>query len=110
MKEQLNALRERALTELQTLNDPKAMEEFRVRLLGKKGEVTALLRGMGAVPAEERPAMGQLINSLRAELEEALSEALKSGHGYVIDCAIFMDEMVRPMVGGGSHITEFMIN
>ena len=44
------------------------------------------------------------------ELEEALNEALNCGHGYVIDCAIDMDEMVRPMVGGGSHITQFMID
>ncbi len=73
MKEQLNALRQRALDELATLSEPRALEDFRVRMLGKKGEVTALLRGMGAVPAEERPAMGQLINSLRAELEAALA-------------------------------------
>ena len=45
-----------------------------------------------------------------AELECALHEALSCGHGYIIDCAIDMDEMVRPMVGGGSHITQFMIN
>lgn len=44
------------------------------------------------------------------ELQEALHEALHCGHGYVIDCQIFTDEMVRPMVGGGSHITDFMIN
>ncbi|MDY5220228.1 MAG: biosynthetic-type acetolactate synthase large subunit [Eubacteriales bacterium] len=44
------------------------------------------------------------------ELEAALHEALECGHGYVIDCAIDMDEMVRPMVGGGSHITQFMID
>ena len=44
------------------------------------------------------------------ELEAALQEALACGHGYVIDCAIDIDEMVRPMVGGGSHITEFMLN
>lgn len=73
MKEQLEALRASALAELATLEEPRALEEFRVRLLGKKGEVTALLRGMGAVPAEERPAMGQLINGLRTELEEALA-------------------------------------
>ncbi|MBP3434926.1 MAG: phenylalanine--tRNA ligase subunit alpha [Clostridia bacterium] len=73
MKEQLQALRERALAELAELAEPRALEDFRVRLLGKKGEVTALLRGMGAVPAEERPAMGQLINSLRAEIEDALA-------------------------------------
>ncbi len=45
-----------------------------------------------------------------AELEAALQEALACGHGYVIDCVIDIDEKVRPMVGGGSHITEFMLN
>ncbi|MBQ8554948.1 MAG: acetolactate synthase large subunit, partial [Clostridia bacterium] len=44
------------------------------------------------------------------ELEEALNEALSCGHGYVIDCVIDIDEKVRPMVGGGSHITDFMLN
>ena len=47
---------------------------------------------------------------LQAELEDAIKEALEYGHGYVFDCAIDTDEMVRPMVGGGSHITEFMID
>lgn len=74
MKEKLEALREKALGELETLETPKELEEFRVRLLGKKGEVTELLRGMGELPAEERPKMGQLINQLRGELETALSE------------------------------------
>ena len=73
MKEQLSALRETAMAELQTLNDPKQLEDFRVRYLGKKGSVTALLRGMGALSAEERPVMGQLVNWLRQELEEAVS-------------------------------------
>ncbi len=44
------------------------------------------------------------------ELEKAIKEALACGHGYVIDCVIDMDEKVRPMVGGGSHITDFMLN
>lgn len=74
MKEQVNSLRQRALTELADLQQPKELEDFRVRFLGKKGEVTALLRGMGALPAEDRPAMGQLINELRNELETALEQ------------------------------------
>ena len=44
------------------------------------------------------------------ELETALNEALACDTGYIVDCAIDIDEMVRPMVGGGSHITEFMLN
>ena len=43
------------------------------------------------------------------QLEEAIRDALAWGHGYVIDCTINMDEMVRPMVGGGSAITKFII-
>jgi len=73
MKEQLEALRHEALSQLQGLNTPKELEDFRVRYLGKKGSVTGLLRGMGALPAEERPVMGQLVNQLRQELEEAVS-------------------------------------
>ncbi len=74
MKTQVEALRTAALGALAELNTLKELEEFRVHYLGKKGEVTALLRGMGAIPAEERPAMGQLINQLRSELERSLEE------------------------------------
>ncbi len=52
---------------------------------------------------------GWRVNNV-ADFESALTQALNSDKGSVIDVAIYMDEMVRPMVGGGSHITEFMIN
>ena len=74
MKEQLEALRVTALEELKGLNSPKELEDFRVRYMGKKGSVTGLLRGMGALPAEERPVMGQMVNQLRQELEEAVAQ------------------------------------
>ncbi len=45
-----------------------------------------------------------------AELERAIEEARDYGHGYIIDCAIDTDEMVRPMVSGGAHITEFIVS
>lgn len=74
MKEKLEALRRQALQELEALHTPKELEEFRVRVMGKKGPLTELLRGMGTLPAEERPQMGQLVNQLRAQLEEKLHE------------------------------------
>ncbi len=74
MKEKLNALRTEALEQLSNLDTPAALEEFRVRYMGKKGCITELLRGMGALPAEERPQMGQLVNELRQLLEKALAE------------------------------------
>ncbi len=85
MKEQLEALRQKALAELEALSSMKDVENFRIRMLGKKGELTGLLRGMGALPAEERPIVGQMVNELRAQLEEqlgaretALAEAAKN--------------------------------
>ncbi len=74
MKDKLQALREQALSELGSLHALKDLEDFRVRYMGKKGELTGLLRGMGALPAEERPVMGQLVNELRARLESAVEE------------------------------------
>ncbi len=74
MKQQLEALRKQALEELNTLDTPKALEEFRVRMVGKKGQFTQMLRSLGTLPAEERPAMGALINAARAEVESALEQ------------------------------------
>ena len=56
------------------------------------------------------PRAGQPSSDMVLAGRNALREALESDTGYIIDCAIDIDEMVRPMVGGGSHITEFMLN
>ena len=72
MKEQLEQIRQATLAEVESLGDLPALESVRVRVLGKKGELTALLKQMGKLSAEERPVMGQLANSIRAELEARL--------------------------------------
>ena len=69
MKEKLEELRRQALDRLESLPDKKELEELRVKVMGKKGSLTELLRGMGSLPAEERPKAGQLVNQLRQELE-----------------------------------------
>ena len=74
MKEQLQKIKESTLSEIAALSDSKALEDLRVKVLGKKGELTAILKQMGKLSAEERPLMGQLANDVRAELEAALSE------------------------------------
>ena len=74
MKEQLEQLKAAALAALQEADSPAALDELRVRYLGKKGEVTAVLKQMGKLSAEERPIMGQLANSVRAEIEEKLED------------------------------------
>lgn len=78
MKEQLEEMRRQALEELSSTQAVKDLEDFRVRFMGKKGAVTGLLRGMGALPAEDRPKMGQLVNQLRQELEDAVADKMRT--------------------------------
>ncbi|MBR7142917.1 MAG: phenylalanine--tRNA ligase subunit alpha [Clostridia bacterium] len=75
MQETLRDLQQRALPEIQQTEHPEALEALRVKYLGKKGELTAVLRQMGSLSAEERPAMGQLANQVREEVEKALQSA-----------------------------------
>lgn len=74
MKEQLQKIKEQAAAELSALTDSKALEDLRVKFLGKKGELTAILKQMGKLSAEERPVMGQLANDVRTYLEAAINE------------------------------------
>ena len=74
MQDQLKAIREHVMEELKEVRDTSALEQLRVRVLGKKGELTGILRGMGKLPAEERPRMGQIVNETREKLEAALDE------------------------------------
>ncbi|MBR6102686.1 MAG: phenylalanine--tRNA ligase subunit alpha [Ruminococcus sp.] len=74
MKEQLKSIEERAKSELQNVSDIKLLEEIRVKFLGKKGELTAILKQMGGLSAEERPVIGQLANTVRADIEKAIGE------------------------------------
>ena len=72
MKEQLEAIRTGALAAIGAAGNTGELEALRVQYLGKKGELTALLKQMGKLSAEERPAMGQLANAVRAEVEAAV--------------------------------------
>ena len=72
MKELMQSLREASLKAISESDSPESVEALRVRYLGKKGELTAILRQMGKLSPEERPVMGQLANQLRAEIEQAV--------------------------------------
>lgn len=77
MKEKLEALKQKALADLESANDAAALEQMRVAYLGKKSELAAVLKGMAALSAEERPIIGQLGNSVRNAIEEAFEVAKK---------------------------------
>lgn len=74
MKEQLEKLKQEALEKLKTFQDKSELNELKVKYLGKKGQLTAALRNMGNLPAEERPTMGQLVNTIRESLEEVFAQ------------------------------------
>lgn len=76
MQEKLNKIKETALNELNTVNTTAEIEDIRVKFLGKKGELTTILRGMGALSKEERPLVGKLANEVRAEIENELEAIL----------------------------------
>ena len=74
MKEKLEAIKAEALAKIESVNDLDALNDIKVAVLGKKGELTAVLKSMKDVPAEERPMVGQMVNDTRSAIEEKLEE------------------------------------
>lgn len=130
MKEQLEAIRKAAEQALLGAESQQKIEELRVRFLGKKGELTAILKQMGGLSAEERPVIGQLANEVRAYIEndvrlrmeqlkkQALERRLKSETldvtmpgvhrklGAKHPISIVLDEIKEIFVGMGFDIVE----
>ena len=77
MNEKLQSIREEALKAIEAADVPEKLNDVRVRFLGKKGELTAVLKGMKDVLPQERPKVGQLVNETRAEIENVLEECKK---------------------------------
>ena len=77
MKERLQKIREEAIARIKESRNPEALNDVRVSILGKKGELTALLKGMKEIAPEDRPAFGQLVNDTRAEIERVMEDAKK---------------------------------
>lgn len=77
MKEKLEALKQKALTDLENVKSAAELEQMRVAYLGKKSELATVLKGMASLTAEERPVIGQLGNSVRNAIEEAFECARK---------------------------------
>lgn len=75
MKEKLEAIKDIALSELKSAGNFEQLELIRVKYLGKKGELTQILRGMGALTETERPIIGKVANEVRASLDEFIKDA-----------------------------------
>lgn len=77
MKEQIENIRQKALKEIAQAKDLRNLNEERVQYLGKKGELTVVLRGMGSLSADERPTIGSLVNAVRDEIETLIEKKEK---------------------------------
>ena len=73
MKQQLEAIQKQALDKLAQISEIRELEDLKVAYLGKKGKLTQILKGMGALSAEERPVIGQMANEVRNTLEESIA-------------------------------------
>ena len=78
MKEKLKSIEEKALEVISKATTSDALEELRIKYLGKKGELTTILRSMGSLSKEERPVMGKLVNDVKKKVEAKLDEAVKA--------------------------------
>ena len=74
MQEQLKQIESKAIEEIDISKTIQELNDVRVKFLGKKGELTSVLRGMGALSAEERPVIGALVNEIKEKLEVAIKE------------------------------------
>lgn len=115
MKEQLEKLRSEALSAIAAASDEKAIDEIRIKYLGKKGELTALLKQMGGLSPEERPVMGQLVNKAKATLEEALQSAAESFKSAAAEAKLKEETLditmpSTPAVEGGLHPLNTVLN
>ncbi|MBB6630208.1 phenylalanine--tRNA ligase subunit alpha [Clostridium algidicarnis] len=78
MKENLKLIKERAIEELKKVNSTNDIESIKIKYLGKKGELTGILRGMGGLPNEERPIIGKLANEVRESIELYINNVAKN--------------------------------
>ena len=113
MKETLLKMKEEALAALAA---PDAdLEALRIRYLGKKGELTAVLRGMGALSAEERPVIGQLANEVRADIEAAITAQAEKNAAAALEKKLIDERIDVTMPGkaapqGGLHPLNTVMN
>ena len=103
MQEQIAQIKEKALEAIKNAKNAKELDEVRVQYLGKKGELTLILRSMGGLSPEERPVVGSLVNQVRDELEakieegenskETLIRETKEEMGYALEDIEYIDNL-----------------
>ena len=114
MKEQLLSIKKAAEEKLSQLHTVHSLEDIRIRVLGKKGELTQVLRQMGSLSAEERPVIGALANDIRTAIENSIAEKryelLKAEREQKLKDEVIDVTMAgkRPQIGGLHPITKVL--
>jgi len=88
MQDRLKALIESARKEISSTADPARVEELRIRYLGKKGELPAILSGMGKLPPDQRRSLGEVANSVKAEVEQLLAQAIERAEAQKLEAEL----------------------
>ena len=100
MKQQLENIRLSALQQIADAQTPAEIDDIRVRVLGKKGEVTAMLKQMGKLSAEERPVMGALANEVREAVENAIADKQQQLKKAILEKQLVEEELDITLPGG----------
>ena len=115
MKEKLEQIKQSAIEALNSIEAEKELDALRVKFLGKKGELTAILKGMGSLSPEERPIIGQLANKVRAEIEEAIESMTSKIKEKALDAKLAAETLDVTMPGvrskkGGLHPLNIVLD
>jgi len=115
MKQKLEEIRAAAKEALENATDSKSIDEIRVKFLGKKGELTSILKQMGGLSSEERPIIGQLANEIRNDIEDVLVKAIKTAGEKATELKLKAETVDITMPGkptdiGGLHPLNIVLN
>jgi len=109
IQEQIAEMEQRAVAELETAGDLLALDEWRIKYLGKKGELTGFLRGMGGLSAEQKPLVGQAVNNAKNKLEAAVADRTSNLKSLTLNANLAADKVDvtlpgRPAQVGHLHV------
>ncbi|MGB1221908.1 MAG: phenylalanine--tRNA ligase subunit alpha, partial [Alcanivoracaceae bacterium] len=101
--ENLDQITDQALAAVAAANDLKALDDVRVQYLGKKGEISLLLKGLGKLSAEERPKAGALINESRSKVQDAISARQASLENAALEAQLAGERIDVTLPGSGER-------
>ena len=99
MKQLLEKIKKDASESLKNIENMELLENFRIKYLGKKGEITSVLKGLGKASPEERPVLGQLANEVRASIESQIAEKKAELQKYMLEAKLKSEKLDVTMPG-----------